>query len=133
MKENPKIAPMAREFSVSYSTLYARIHGRKTHSDRTDLTKTLRPIQEKAHVSWVKVLDSSLIQPTPEEKRAMQTGFYNRLVLALPSVITGWVYRIIKRLPPDISHHTQKPKEKARMDSENLESLSLWFITSQRL
>ena len=63
----------------------------------------------------------------------MQTGFYNRLVLALPSVITGWVYRIIKRLPPDISHHTQKPKEKARMDSENLESLSLWFITSQRL
>lgn len=125
-RKNPKIAPLAREFSVSYSTLYARIHGRKTHSDRTDLTKTLNPIQEKALVSWVKLLDSSLIQPTPEEIESSANWLLQQAGASF-TVGHNWVYRFIKRLPPNISYHTQKPKEKARMDSENLKSLSLWF------
>jgi hypothetical protein len=52
---------------LSFVLDIVRIHGRKTHSDLTDLTKTLSPIPEKALVSWIKLLDSSLIQPTPKE------------------------------------------------------------------
>ena len=60
-RKKPKIAPLAREFSVPYPSLYGRLHGRKTHSDRTDLCKTLSPIQEKALVSWIKLLDANYI------------------------------------------------------------------------
>ena len=125
-RKKPKIAPLAREFSVPYKTLYARIHGRQTHSDRTDLSKKLTPIQEKALVSWIKLLDANYIQPSPEEIE--ETA--NRLLLHAGhnvSVGHNWVYRFLKRLPPNIKYLTQKPKEKARMESENIESLSLWF------
>ncbi|KAJ5244969.1 hypothetical protein N7489_005065 [Penicillium chrysogenum] len=125
-RKKPKIAPLAREFSVSYSQLYARIHGRGTHSDRTDRTKALNPNQETALISWVKLLDSSLIEPTPEEIENTANRLLKR---AGADHVVGhnWVYRFIQRLPPTINYLIQKPKEKARMESENIESLSLWF------
>ncbi|KAJ5788908.1 uncharacterized protein N7518_005919 [Penicillium psychrosexuale] len=105
-RKKPKIAPLAREFSVLYTTLYARVHGGKTHSDRTDLSKTLSPIQEKALISWVTLLDANYIQPIPEE-------------------IEETANRLLQRAGIDISvgHNW----EKARMDSESIEGLTLWF------
>ncbi|KAJ5413304.1 hypothetical protein N7465_005609 [Penicillium sp. CMV-2018d] len=39
----------------------------------------------------------------------------------------NWVYRFIKRLPPEISYITLKPTEKSRDNSENFGALFLWF------
>ncbi|KAJ5849379.1 hypothetical protein N7534_008068 [Penicillium rubens] len=110
-RKKPKIAPLAREFSVSYSQLYARIHGRGTHSDRTDRTKALNPNQETALISWVKLLDSSLIEPTPEEIENTANRLLKR---AGADHVVGhnWVYRFIQRLPPTINYLIQKPKER---------------------
>ncbi|KAJ5790239.1 uncharacterized protein N7518_007250 [Penicillium psychrosexuale] len=118
-RKKPKIAPLAREFSVLYTTLYARVHGGKTHSDRTDLSKTLSPIQEKALISWVTLLDANYIQPTPEEIEETVNRLLQRAGVDI-SVGHNWT-------TPHLKYITQKPKEKARMDSESIEGLTLWF------
>lgn len=62
----PNLAQIARDYGVSCGRLRGRIHGRQSNSDRAKATKALNPIQERALVNWVKVLDSAHTSPTPE-------------------------------------------------------------------
>jgi Zn-dependent peptidase ImmA (M78 family) len=48
MNNNTNIAQLAREFSVPYQRLRARIHGRGSKTTAASLKKTLNLIQERA-------------------------------------------------------------------------------------
>jgi len=77
-------------------------------------------------ISWIISLNNAYVRPYPAliERTAntiLQRANEDRVVHK------SWVYRFIKRLPPNFHYITQKPMEKKRMESENLDGLSIWF------
>ena len=63
----PKIAPLAREFGISYQQLRGRVQGRQSHSAKTPSNKALHKGQEEALIAWMRVLDSANLSPLPYE------------------------------------------------------------------
>lgn len=116
--DKPNLAKLAREFGITRGRLRSRVAGHQPHTTRIQPNKALNPMQEKALVSWVYALRDSHTLNTPEliERSA------NRLLKDAGSdrqVGRNWVYRFIKRLPPDIPFVSLKPAEKARLESES--------------
>ena len=110
-RENPKIAPIAREFGVLPTTLSDRVRGGLTKSEARRPYMAWNLNQEKTLISWIKSLHCAYTHPYPRliEKAA------NRILnlSGEDRVVSGsWVYRFISRLPPDFHYVTQKPKEK---------------------
>jgi ribosomal protein L20 len=54
-----KIAPLAREYEVSYPTLYHQIHDRKSKSTREASNKALNKKQETTLKLWIQRLDNA--------------------------------------------------------------------------
>jgi len=111
-----------RELGVKCNILLARINGRQSKSASHASQKALNPIQERILISWVASLHKAYTYPTPDliENAANYLGKGEDRDLG-----HNWVYRFIERLPPTIHYITQKHKEKARMDSEDVGSLTL--------
>ena len=66
-RNEPKIAPLSREFRVPYQRLRARIQGRKSRSTRRAPNKCLDNSQEQALISWIGILDNAGCAPTPQD------------------------------------------------------------------
>lgn len=125
-RNKPPIAPLAREFDVPYQRLRARIQGRGNKNNTANICHALNPIQEKALIAWINSLHAAYIYPTPNliERSAnmiLQRAGADRIVGH------NWVYRFIKRLPPDIAFIKPKIAEKQRVESEEYGPLLLWF------
>lgn len=124
--DKPNLTKLAREFGITRNRLRSRVAGHQPHATKSQPNKALNPIQEKASISWIQSLRHAHTFNTPEliERSA------NRLLKDAGSdrqVGPNWVYRFIKRLPPDIPFVSLKPAEKARFESENYGQLNLWF------
>jgi hypothetical protein len=59
LDQTVKIAPLAREYEISYPTLYHRIHSRKSKSTREAFNKALNQEQETALKLWIQRLDDA--------------------------------------------------------------------------
>ena len=125
-RRKPKIAPLAREFGVSYQQLKGRVHGRKSRSTRTGPNKALDEAQEQALISWIGILDDATVPPTPQDIESCANEMLARSGSSR-RVGKNWAYNLIKRLPDDYSHITQKPMEAERMDAERLPAIIDWF------
>ena len=66
-RNEPKIAPLSREFRVPYRRLRARIQGGKSRSTRQATNKCLDNSQEQALISWIGILDTAGCAPTPQD------------------------------------------------------------------
>ncbi|KAJ9482817.1 hypothetical protein VN97_g10602 [Penicillium thymicola] len=128
-RKKPKIAPLAREFGVPYSLLYNRVHGRGSRSTRCATNSILNSDQEQALISWIIILDDACSPPTAK----MIEGCANSMILredaSRSPVDKNWVYRFLKRIPPLHNLHfiKQKPKEKKRMEAEDISYLTTWY------
>jgi transposase-like protein len=74
-QEKPNISAIARDFNVSRYTLKARLHGRKTLSQRSPATNKFTSIQEQVMVQWVFQLDELNVSPTPDMIRDCANRF----------------------------------------------------------
>ena len=125
-RRKPKIAPLAREFGVSYLQLKGRVHGRKSRSARIGPNKVLDEAQEQALISWIGILDDATVPPTPQDiencanEMLARSGSSRR-------VGKNWAYGLLKRLPNDYSHIIQKPMEAERIDAERSPTIIDWF------
>jgi hypothetical protein len=128
-QKKPNISALARQFDVPYQRLRARIHGRATRSTRPISTKTLDDIQEKALIRWIRQLDSLYTPPTPAmiERTANQILQRNMENEPPHTVGNAWVYRFIKRLPDEFKLVKQKPKDKTRLNTEDLGQIQHWY------
>ena len=122
----PKIAPLAREFRVSYQQLKGRVHGRQSRSARPGPNKALDKAQEQALISWVKILSDANAPATAQEIEGcandiLSRGGSNR------RVNKNWAYDFIKRLPNDYDLITQRTMEAERIDAERLPVITEWF------
>ena len=121
-RKKPKIAPLAREFGVSYQQLRGRVRGRKSRSARSGPNKALDNAQEQALIAWIGILDDANIPPTPQDIESC----VNEILARSSSdrrVGKNWAYDLLKRLPNDYSHIIQKPMEVERMDAEILPTI----------
>jgi hypothetical protein len=96
---------------VPYHRLLSRINGRDSRSTRGTTNKALDETQEKALIQWIISLDNANASPTP----TMIQQCANRMTGQVVSKM--WVYRFIKRLPPQLNLWPikQKPKESKRI------------------
>ncbi|KAJ5394990.1 uncharacterized protein N7487_009293 [Penicillium crustosum] len=62
--KKPKIASIAREFSIPYQTFRGRVQGRKSRAAQTPGNKALEPEQEKALILWIDTLDQAFSPPS---------------------------------------------------------------------
>ncbi|KAJ5424748.1 hypothetical protein N7445_010721 [Penicillium cf. griseofulvum] len=62
--KKPKIASIAREFSIPYQTFRGRVQGRKSQAAQTPGNKALEPKQEKALILWIDTLDQAFSPPS---------------------------------------------------------------------
>jgi hypothetical protein len=110
-----KIALLAREYEVNYSTLYNRIHGRNSKSTRPAANKALNDEQETTLVLWIQRLDDAGCSPTPDMIEHCANSILRRIVNPndpdeLPRTVGKmWTARFIKRLPTDYTSIKQKP------------------------
>ena len=77
-RDKPKIAPLAREFGVSYSQLFGRVHGRTSRSARPGPNKALDKSQEQALMDWVALLDDANASLTAQEVEATANEILSR-------------------------------------------------------
>ena len=125
-RKEPKIAPLAREFGVSYQQLRGRVRGRKSRSERSGPNKALDNAQEQALIAWIGILDDANISPTPKDSESCA----NEILARNGSdrrVGKNWAYDLLRRLPNDYNHTIQKPMEAERMDAERLPAIIDWF------
>ena len=125
-RKKPKIAPLAREFGVSYQQLRGRVRGRKSRSERSGPNKALDNAQEQALIAWIGILDDANISPTPKDIESCA----NEILARNGSdrrVGKNWAYDVLRRLPNDYNHIIQKPMEAERMDAERLPTIIDWF------
>ena len=128
-QKKPNISALARQFNVPYQRLRARIHGRANLSSRPISTKILDDIQEKALIRWICQLDSLYTPPTPAmieyaANQILQRNTENDIPC---TVGNAWVYRFIKRLPDEFKLVKQKPKDKTRLNAEDLGQIQHWY------
>ena len=122
----PKIAPLAREFDISYQLLKGRVQGRQSRSAKTPSNKALNKGQEEALIAWMRVLDRANLSPLPYEIE----GAANDILTRSGSdrrVSKSWAHRFIKRLPETFKFQTQKTMEAKRLDAERLPTIIEWF------
>ncbi|KAJ6076840.1 hypothetical protein N7499_008821 [Penicillium canescens] len=62
--KKPKIASIAREFSIPYQPFRGRVQGRKPRTAHTPGNKALEPEQEKALILWIDTLDQAFSPPS---------------------------------------------------------------------
>jgi hypothetical protein len=125
-REKPTIKALAREFEVPYSRLRARIQGRQSRSTRPTTNKALDEAQEKALIQWVTLLDNSYASPTPSMIEQCANTILRRNG-ANHTVGHNWVYRFIKRLPPEFNLIKQKPMERKRFEAEDISLIQAWY------
>lgn len=128
-QKKQNISALARQFDVPYYRLRARIQGRATRSTRPISTKTLNNVQEKALIRWIRQLDNLYRPPTAGmiEQSANQILQRNTIDGPPRTVDKNWVYRFIKRLPSEFQLIQQKPKDKNRLDAEEVGVLQHWY------
>ena len=122
----PKIAPLSREFDISYQLLKGRVQGRQSRSAKTPSNKALNKGQEEALIAWMRVLDRANLSPLPYEIE----GAANDILTRSGSdrrVSKSWAHRFIKRLPETFKFQTQKTMEAKRLDAERLPTIIEWF------
>lgn len=125
-RKKPKLAPLAREFGVSYQQLRGRVRGRKYRSVRSGPNKALDNAQEQALIAWIGILDDANILPTLQDIESCA----NEILARNGSdrrVGRNWAYDLLKSLPNDYNHILQKPMEAERMDAERLSTIIDWF------
>jgi hypothetical protein len=125
-REKPKIKALAREFDVPYKRLLARINGRQSRSTRPSTNKALDEAQEKALIQWITLLDNSYASPTPSMVEQCANAILSRNGGGA-TVGPNWVYRFIKRLPPEFNLMKQKPIERKRFEAENISLIQAWY------
>jgi hypothetical protein len=125
--KNQKISPLARQFGVDRKALKRRIDGLPSRSNRQHGGMRLSSDQEKALIWWIETLDNLGAPPTTQQivKNA-------NLMLSKedPEAAVGknWVYRFLKRLPPQFSRIIQKPIDLERSASAHYGIIERWFL-----
>jgi transposase len=125
--KKPNIAAIARQFGISRHTLYGRIQGRRDRNSAAAPNRKLNPIQEKTLINWILSLNRAFIYPYPE----LIQDNANRLLKSDQELGHNWVYRFIKRLPPQFNYVTQKPKKKSGLKPRILPHLAFGSISLQ--
>jgi hypothetical protein len=103
----PKIAPLAREFNISYQQLKGRVQGRQSRTARTPSNRALDEGQEKALIAWMRILDRANLSPLPYEIEGAANDILSRSG-SDRRVGKNWVYRFMARLPNTFKCQTQK-------------------------
>ena len=128
-QKKPNISALARQYDVPYYRLRARIHGRATRNTRSISIKTLDNSQEKTLIRWIRQLNNLYCPPTAGiiEQSANQILQRNTTDRLSCTVDKNWVYRFIKRLPEKFKLVQQRPKDKDRLDAEDIDILQHWY------
>ncbi|KAJ5102872.1 transcriptional regulator family: Centromere protein B DNA-binding region [Penicillium argentinense] len=128
-EKKPNLSRIAREFSVSYTTLTSRVKKAKSPITPTKSHKNaLQPDQEKALTNWIVKMYSWNLPPTAGliqawANRALQRAGHDRQVSKM------WAYRFEARLPKhlNLAPVKQKTKELKRIQAEDAGLLQHWY------
>ncbi|KAI9037743.1 uncharacterized protein KD926_000006 [Aspergillus affinis] len=127
--KNLSIAKVARDFDVPYRTLHGRVsENRSPRTARIPQNKTLNEYQEEALKRWIIRMNDLYLPITI----SMVEEMANRTLQRTGSdqrVSTTWAYRFNQRLPDHLKLEkvAQKPKEKKRLDAEDVGLLQFWY------
>ncbi|KAI9037539.1 uncharacterized protein KD926_000259 [Aspergillus affinis] len=127
--KNLSIAKVARDFDVPYRTLHGRAsENRSPRTARIPQNKTLNEYQEEALKRRIIRMDDLYLPITI----SMVEEMANRTLQRTGSdqrVSTTWAYRFNQRLPDHLKLEkvVQKPKEKKRLDAEDVGLLQFWY------
>jgi hypothetical protein len=118
-EKKPNFSKIAREYNVPRETLRDRVKkGIQAKSSIKPVNKVLDIAQEEALIRWVVQLNDWNMPPTPRLIEAWANRSLARA--SKPNRVSKmWVYRFIKRLPPDLGLVKQRTKESKRIQAED--------------
>jgi hypothetical protein len=133
--KKPNISKIAREYGVPPRTLYNRVKkGMPARACSIPVNRALDRAQEEALVRWICQLNDWNMPPTPRLIEAWANRSLARA--SKPGRVSKmWVYRFIKRLPPDLQLGPvkQRTKESKRIQAEDAGLLAHWYDLLENL
>ncbi|CRL31135.1 transcriptional regulator family: Centromere protein B, DNA-binding region [Penicillium roqueforti] len=128
-RDRPIIKQLALEFNVSYDTLRRRVRGAGPRTARIPTNRALNAEQEKALHTWIVTLDNAYSPPTAAMVEQCANAILQRSDPTRSPLSKNWVYNFLNRIPKrlDLKFVTQKPKERSRMQAEDISCILIWY------
>lgn len=129
-EKKPNISKIAREYCVPRRTLHDRVKkGVHPRTANRIANRALDRAQEEALIRWIGRLNDWNMPPKPRLIEAWANRSLTRAGKHEQKVSKMWVYRFIKRLPPDLQLGPvkQRTKESKRIQAEDIGLLAYWY------
>ena len=129
-EKTPNISKIAREYCVPRRALHDRVKkGRHARSSVKPVNKVLDKAQEEALTRWIGQLNNWNMPPPPRLIEAWANCSLTHAGKPEQKVSKMWVYRFMKRLPPDLQlgPTKQRTKESKRIQAEDAGQLAHWY------